>query len=106
MMSPGSVRRSAHRDPALLRSLLRLASEISDNEPVVLIDPETASWMRDICPGINLVPDRNHFEYVYLSADLAALPGKNYLTIRRQISKFHRTCTTRLSRLPGKTGRK
>jgi uncharacterized protein len=81
------------RNPALLRSLIRLASEVSDNEPIVLIDPETALWMREICPGINLVPDRNHYEYVYRSMDLAELPGKNYLTIRRQVNKFRRNCT-------------
>lgn len=81
------------RNPGLLRSLIRLASEVSDNEPIVLIDPDTAHWMQEICPGINLIPDRNHFEYVYRATDLAALPGKNYLTIRRQISKFRRNCT-------------
>jgi hypothetical protein len=81
------------RDPSLLRSLIRLASDISDSEPVVLIDTETASWMRGICPDINLVPDYNHFEYVYRSADLAELPGKKYLTIRHQINKFRRNCT-------------
>ena len=81
------------RNPALLRSLIRLASDVSDNEPIVLIDPDAARWMQEICPAINLVPDRNHFEYVYRAADLAELPGKNYLTIRRQISKFHRNCT-------------
>ncbi|MFA4878147.1 MAG: phosphatidylglycerol lysyltransferase domain-containing protein [Methanoregula sp.] len=82
------------RNPTLLRSLIRLASEVSDNEPIVLIDPDTALWMREICPGINLVADRNHFEYVYRSSDLAELPGKNYLTIRRQVSKFRRNCTS------------
>lgn len=81
------------RNPALLRSLIRLASEVSDNEPIVLIDPETAGWMREVCPGINLVPDRTHFEYVYRASDLAELPGKNYLTIRRQINKFRKNCT-------------
>jgi hypothetical protein len=81
------------RNPVLLRSLLRFASDVSDNEPIVLIDPETARWMREVCPGINLVPDRNHFEYVYRAADLAELPGKNYLTIRRQINKFRKNCT-------------
>jgi len=80
------------RDPALLKSLIRLASDISDNEPIVLIDPETGSWMREVCPGINLIPDLSHFEYVYRSDDLAALPGKNYLTIRHQINKFRRNC--------------
>lgn len=82
------------RNPALLRSLVRFASGISDNEPVVLIDPDTARWMQAICPGINLVPDRNHFEYVYRTADLADLPGKNYLTIRRQVNKFRRSCAS------------
>jgi uncharacterized protein len=80
------------RNPVLLRSLIRLASDVSDNEPVVLIDAETAVWMREVCPGINLVPDRNHFEYVYRAMDLAELPGKTYLTIRRQINKFKKNC--------------
>jgi hypothetical protein len=81
------------RNPALLRSLIRFASDASDNEPIVLIDPATACWMQKICPGISLAPDRNHFEYVYRARDLADLPGKNYLTIRRQVNKFRRTCT-------------
>jgi hypothetical protein len=80
------------RDPALLKALIRLASEVSDYEPVVLIDPDTATWMRETCCGMNLVPDRNHFEYVYRAADLAELPGKQYLTIRHQINKFRRNC--------------
>jgi hypothetical protein len=82
------------RNPALLRSVIRLASEVSDTEPVVLIDPDTALWMQEISFGINLVPDRNHFEYVYRAEDLAGLPGKNYLTIRRQVNKFRRNCAS------------
>jgi uncharacterized protein len=81
------------RNTVLLRSLIRLASDVSDNEPIGLIDPDTAQWMKEICPGINLVPDRNHFEYVYRARDLADLPGRNYLTIRRQVNKFRRNCT-------------
>ena len=80
------------RNTALLRSLIRLASDVSDAEPVVLIDPDTASWMRDTCSGLNLLPDRNHFEYVYRSSDLADLPGKNYLTIRHHVNKFRKNC--------------
>jgi uncharacterized protein len=82
------------RNPALLRSLVRFASDASDNEPIGLIDSDTARWMKECCPGINLVPDRNHFEYVYRASDLADLPGKNYLTIRRQVNKFRRNCTS------------
>jgi hypothetical protein len=80
------------RNPALLRSLIRLASGVSDNIPINLIDPDTALWMKEVCPGINLVPDRNYFEYVYRASDLADLPGKNYLTIRRQVNRFRRNC--------------
>jgi len=80
------------RNTALLRSLIRLASEVSDAEPVVLIDPDTASWMRDTCVGLNLVPDRNHFEYVYRASDLSDLPGKQYLTIRHHVNKFRKNC--------------
>ena len=82
------------RNPSLLHSLVHLASEVSDTEPIVLIDPDTTLWMQEISPGINLVPDRNHFEYVYRSEDLAGLPGKNYLTIRRQVNKFRRNCAS------------
>jgi hypothetical protein len=81
-------------NPALLRSLIRFASDVSDNEPLMLIDPDIARWIQQTCPGINLVPDRNDFEYVYRAADLAELPGKNYRTIRRQVNKFKRNCAT------------
>jgi hypothetical protein len=79
-------------NPTLLASLLRLSADVSDDEPVVLIDEETGQWMKDTCPGIHLVPDRDSFEYVYLSRDLADLPGKTYLTIRHQVNKFRRNC--------------
>ena len=84
------------RDPALLKALIRLSSDVSDNEPIVLIDPDTAAWIREVKCGMNLVPDRNHFEYVYLAADLAKLPGKHYLKIRSQLHKFRNTCKNRV----------
>lgn len=80
------------RDPALLKSLIRFSSDVSDNEPIVLIDPDSAAWMESVCPDIALVPDRNHFEYVYRADDLAGLPGKNFLTIRRQVNRFRKNC--------------
>ena len=82
------------KNPALLKSLLDFSCEISDNEPIVLIDPDSAAWMRSVCPDLSLVPDRNHFEYVYRATDLAKLPGKNYLTIRRQVNKFRKNCAS------------
>jgi hypothetical protein len=46
--------------------------------------------MRKIDPGLMLVPDRDHFDYIYNAADLAELPGKHYLKIRSQIHKFRK----------------
>jgi uncharacterized protein len=80
------------RDPGVLRSLVQLAMDLSDDEPIVLIDPVTTAWMHSILPDLRLEPDRNHFEYVYLATDLADLPGKPYLNIRHQVNKFRRNC--------------
>ena len=80
------------RNPDLFRSLIRLAFDVSDNEPVVLLDPDTAQWAKGICPELQIIPDRNHFEYVYRTSDLADLPGKPYLNIRHHVNKFRRNC--------------
>jgi hypothetical protein len=80
------------RDPALMKDLIRFAMEIGDDTPIVLIDPQTVQWMKEIDPALTLIPDRNHFEYVYRASDLAELPGKNYLKIRSQINKFRKNC--------------
>jgi hypothetical protein len=81
------------RDPALMKDLVRFAMEIGDDTPIVLIDPATAQWIRELDPTLTLVPDRNHFEYVYRASNLAELPGKNYLKIRNQINKFRKNCS-------------
>jgi len=80
------------RDPALMKDLLRFAQEYGDDTPMVLLDPATAQWIRDLDPSVKIVPDRDHFEYVYRALDLAELPGKNYVKIRSQIHKFRKNC--------------
>lgn len=80
------------RDPALMRALIRLALDISDDTPLVLIDPETARWMQELEPDLVLVPDRNNFEYVYRASDLAELPGKKYQKIRSHLNRFRKNC--------------
>lgn len=79
-------------DPELMRALLKLALDVGGDMPLMLIDPDTARWIRDIDPGLVTVPDRDHFEYIYRAADLAKLPGKNYVKIRSQINKFRKNC--------------
>lgn len=80
------------REPALIRALMQLALDVSDDTPFVLIDPDTAQWMREIEPDIVLAPDRDHFDYVYRASDLAELPGKKYQKIRSQLNRFRKSC--------------
>ncbi|AKB51864.1 hypothetical protein MSBRW_2611 [Methanosarcina barkeri str. Wiesmoor] len=79
------------RDPELMKEVIRLALDMgNNNKPLMLIDPETAKCMKEIDPDLILVPDLNHFEYVYRAFDLAELPGKKYLKIRSQLNKFRK----------------
>jgi hypothetical protein len=81
------------RDPALLKDLIKLAVEEGDDAPLVLVDEETRVWIKTLYPDLILTPDRDYFEYVYRTADLAGLSGRRYLTIRRQLSRFRRNCS-------------
>ncbi|WP_292389547.1 DUF2156 domain-containing protein [Methanosarcina sp. UBA5] len=79
------------RNPEFMREVIRLALDIGDdNKPLTLIDPETAKWMKKIDLDLLLVPDLNHFEYMYRARDLAELSGKKYLKIRSQVNKFRK----------------
>jgi hypothetical protein len=78
------------RDPELMADLLRLGNDVSDCTPMVLIDPPTAVWMTSAFGQPDIVPDRDHFEYVYLAKDLAELPNGTYHSTRRQLSKFRK----------------
>ncbi|WAC05511.1 MAG: phosphatidylglycerol lysyltransferase domain-containing protein [Methanoregula sp.] len=80
------------RDPDLLKDVIRLACKEGDDEPMVLIDPDTSVWIQALCPDLTLVPDRNHFEYVYHARDLSELSGGTYLSIRRQLNRFKKNC--------------
>lgn len=76
------------RDPGLMRELLKLALDVGDDTPITLINPDMAQWLHEIDPNLVLVPDRDHFDYVYKAEDLAKLAGKHYHKIRSHIKKF------------------
>ncbi|MCQ8893459.1 MAG: phosphatidylglycerol lysyltransferase domain-containing protein [Methanolinea sp.] len=80
------------RDPDLLHDLLVLAVREGDENPLVLVDQESCEWIRSLYPGVPLHPDRNYWEYVYLTSDLAHLPGQKYQNIRRQLNRFRSRC--------------
>jgi hypothetical protein len=83
------------RDSELMADLLRLGNEVSDCTPMVLIDQSTAEWMTSALGPQDIVPDRDHFEYVYRAKDLAELPNGTYHSARRLLNKFRKNnaCT-------------
>jgi len=84
------------RNPELMRELIRLALEVSDDTLLMIIDPETANWIHELEPDLVLLPDRDNFEYVYRASDLAELPGKKYQKIRSQLNRFRKNCMSRV----------
>jgi hypothetical protein len=69
-----------------------LCTKDGDENPLALVDAEQRAWILSEYPELPLYPDRNYFEYVYRSEDLASLPGKDYLSIRRHLNKFRKNC--------------
>ena len=79
-------------DPELLGDLIALCVDEGDEAPLVLVDTEARARIHETYPDLPLYPDRNYFEYVYRSADLAMLPGREYLNIRRHLNRFRKNC--------------
>ncbi|MCU0632828.1 MAG: phosphatidylglycerol lysyltransferase domain-containing protein [Methanolinea sp.] len=80
------------RDPDLLADVIGLAVREGDEAPLVLVDTPTREWIQYLYPDLVLHVDRDHFEYVYQTNELARLPGGNYLSLRRQLNKFRKHC--------------
>lgn len=80
------------KNPDLMRDLFRTAVAYGDEKPVVLIEKDTRDWILEQYPKLPLHADRNYFEYVYRTDDLADLPGQKYQNIRRQLNRFQRNC--------------
>lgn len=80
-------------DPELLRDLFSLAKTESPDGRFFILEPTARERIAALYPALPLHPARELFEYVYRSSDLADLPGKGYLTIRRHINRFNRNCS-------------
>jgi len=81
-----------NHDPRVLEDVMRLAVSEGDENPLVVIDPASKAWISSLYPGLPFQPDRDYFEYVYRTRDLAELPGKKYQTIRHQLNRFQKNC--------------
>ncbi|MDD3070727.1 MAG: phosphatidylglycerol lysyltransferase domain-containing protein, partial [Methanoculleus horonobensis] len=58
--------------------------------PLRALDPANEEWLRERYPDLPLHENRDFFDYVYRTEDLAELAGKGYATIRRQVNRFER----------------
>ena len=78
------------RNPALLEDVIDLALREGGEIPLRVLDPENEAWLRETYPDLPLHENRDFFDYVYRTEDLAELAGKDYATIRRQVNRFGR----------------
>ena len=70
--------------------VIKLAKKQETAYSLSLIDKQTKGWMESNYKGIELIPRRDYFDYVYLSKDLAELVGSEYSKIRNRLNKFKR----------------
>jgi hypothetical protein len=70
--------------------LVELASSNGLDPKISMIGQPTKDWMEVEFPDLTYEPHRDYFDYIYLSSDLADLPGKDYLKIRNYLNKFRK----------------
>ena len=74
----------------LLRQVLTLAIKEGSDYPFGVIEAEKKEWISKNFPKLKFLEHRDYFDYVYLSSDLAELPGTSYRKIRNRLNKFKR----------------
>jgi len=78
------------RNPDLLEDVVDLALREGSDIPLRVLDPANEAWLREAYPDLPLHENRDFFDYIYRTEDLAELAGKDYATIRRQVNRFGR----------------
>ena len=78
-------------DDSVLRDLMDLACATGHAQPLLLFEEDQIEAYQTLYPHLVFHEDRNFFDYVYRTETLAMLPGKDFLTIRKQLHKFRRT---------------
>lgn len=78
------------KNPALLDDVIDLALREGGASPLLVLDPVNETWIREVYPNLTLYPDRDYFDYIYRTEDLADFAGKGYATVRRQVNHFRR----------------
>ncbi|MGA1848324.1 MAG: DUF2156 domain-containing protein [Thermoplasmatota archaeon] len=78
------------KDRKVYSHLLELASVHGLDPKISMIGQQTKEWMEVEFPELTYEQHRDYFDYIYLSSDLADLPGKDYLKVRNYLNKFRK----------------
>lgn len=84
----------------LLREVLDVAKKEGSERPLVGAEEEARGWIGKLYPAMELVPDRDAFDYVYLADDLAKLAGQGYRIQRGNVNRFKRTYKYSVEEVP------
>ncbi|MDG6256329.1 MAG: phosphatidylglycerol lysyltransferase domain-containing protein [Methanomicrobiaceae archaeon] len=77
---------------AILKRVLSLAAREGGENAFHLFGEKAKEVFERRFPSTPVYPDRDFFDYVYTTAELATLPGKKYLSIRRHLNRFRSNC--------------
>jgi len=77
-------------DKNLVKQVLSLARKEESFHPVVFIERQQKETLLREFPGLQMVEDRDSFDYVYRAADLAQLAGTPYAKIRNRLNQFQK----------------
>jgi hypothetical protein len=85
----------------ILKPVLKLAAREGGEHAFYLFGEEMKKEFERRYPSITTYPDRDFFDYVYTTADLAVLSGKKYLSIRRHLNRFRSKCRYEVEAISG-----
>lgn len=87
-------------DDSLLTDTLKLAKEYGTDHAYEIFDRDTILRVLKYIPKDVITPERDFFDYVYTTEQLADLPGKDFFNIRKQINKFKKKCSYKIEDIP------
>ena len=82
------IKQFGKNDKDIFSQILKLARRMDCDSPIGMIDSRFKDWILNNYPQLKLNPNRDFFDYVYLSSDLSDLPGSKYRKIRNRLNKF------------------
>jgi len=75
----------------VFQEVLDLSEREGWDPKISMMGEQTKEWMKESFSDLKYEPDRDYFDYIYLTSDLSDLPGKSYLKVRNYLNKFRKT---------------